>query len=157
MLESAYERDVFSGLRQGDFGSFGAKVELEIARGNLDDAMTALDNYVDHFSCEWCAFFQRARVFEHMDSLNKAVRYYQADLDNTVGYGVALRATMRAPTFFRLGEIHSQLGNIDSAIEAYQKFSDIWVDADDILQPQVQYARDRIDQLLIVKAREPVN
>ena len=85
------------------------------------------------------------------------------NFDSRFFYFKACRPDGRAQVFAtksefrRPDEIHSQLGNIDSAIEAYQKFSDIWVDADDILQPQVQYARDRIDQLLIVKAREPVN
>ncbi len=55
----------------------------------------------------------------------------------------------------RAMEMLSRLGRIDEAIEAYSVFADLWKDADPELQPQVRYARDRIDALLQQKAREP--
>lgn len=56
---------------------------------------------------------------------------------------------------FRLGELHEEQGNLDQAIHHYQKMVDRWKDADAILQPQVEEARRRIDQLLDQKAQEP--
>jgi len=125
------------------------------ARGDLAAGLAALDDFDARFKCDWCMFRERAEIMERMDSLDAAARYYQADLDNTIGYAAGFRSSTRAPTYFRLGEIHSQLGNITAALEAYQNFVDIWVDADANLQPQVQYAHDRIDQLLKRSVREP--
>jgi|GEM_PF-683307 len=56
---------------------------------------------------------------------------------------------------FHLGELHEQQGNLDQAIHHYQKMVDRWKDADAILQPQVEEARRRVDQLLDQKAQEP--
>ena len=104
-----------------------------------------------------CTYTILARVAEEEGDLSGAVGHYENHLDNTVAYGIDNRLAEKPYVYMRLGEIHSQLGNINKALEAYQNFVDIWVDADDILQPRVQYARDRIDQLLIQSTREPTN
>lgn len=52
-------------------------------------------------------------------------------------------------------ELHLQLGNIAEAVDAYEIFVDIWKDADAVLEPQVEYARDRINEFVAQTAREP--
>ncbi len=59
------------------------------------------------------------------------------------------------PTWERMGTLHDQLGHADEAIRYYGLFANIWRNADPDLQPRVQAARDRIEQLLDAKAREP--
>ncbi len=51
-------------------------------------------------------------------------------------------------------EIKKQLGNLAEKVDALTFFVDIGEDADVALQPQVDYARDRIDELDIQSARE---
>jgi eukaryotic-like serine/threonine-protein kinase len=52
-----------------------------------------------------------------------------------------------AGTFKRLGELYEAKGNTTKAIENYQKFIDLWKDADPELQPAVRSAKDRLEAL----------
>lgn len=56
----------------------------------------------------------------------------------------------------RVGQynIPEQLGYFTKKVDAFTFFVDIGEDADVALQPQVDYARDRIDELDIQSARE---
>ena len=47
------------------------------------------------------------------------------------------------------------IGNNAEAVDAYTNFVDIWKDANAVLQPQVEYARDRINELVTQSVREP--
>ncbi|MBW7932657.1 MAG: hypothetical protein H3C62_03400 [Gemmatimonadaceae bacterium] len=47
----------------------------------------------------------------------------------------------------RLGELYDAKGNTAKAVEHYQKFTDLWKDADPELQPKVREARARLDEL----------
>ena len=47
----------------------------------------------------------------------------------------------------RLGELYDAKGNTAKAIEHYEKFVDLWKDADPELQPKVREAKARLDAL----------
>ena len=47
----------------------------------------------------------------------------------------------------RLGELYDAKGNTPRAIEHYEKFVELWKDADPELQPKVKATRTRIDEL----------
>ncbi len=53
----------------------------------------------------------------------------------------------QAGSFKRLGELYEAKGNTAKAIENYQKFIDLWKDADPELQPAVRSAKARLDEL----------
>ena len=52
-----------------------------------------------------------------------------------------------ARIFERLGELHQKCGERQRAIEYYQRFVDLWKDADPELQPTVRDVRARIERL----------
>jgi tetratricopeptide (TPR) repeat protein len=53
-----------------------------------------------------------------------------------------------------LGDVSETLGRTDEAIRAYERFLELWSDADPELQPQVLEVRGRVDRLLAAKSRE---
>jgi tetratricopeptide (TPR) repeat protein len=52
-----------------------------------------------------------------------------------------------AGSYKRLGELYEAKGNASKAIENYQKFVDLWKDADPELQPAVRSAKARLEEL----------
>jgi len=52
-----------------------------------------------------------------------------------------------AGSYKRLGELYEAKGNASKAIENYQKFVDLWKDADPELQPTVRTAKARLEEL----------
>jgi len=54
----------------------------------------------------------------------------------------------RADAYVRLGTLYEQLGNRDRAVDYYNRFVDLWQDADPELQPQVDNVRQRIARLM---------
>jgi tetratricopeptide (TPR) repeat protein len=48
----------------------------------------------------------------------------------------------------RLGGLYEQSGNVESAVEHYNEFVELWKDADPELQPQVEDVRRRIARLV---------
>jgi tetratricopeptide (TPR) repeat protein len=47
----------------------------------------------------------------------------------------------------RLGELHDQQGNTERAIEYYNRFVELWQNAEPALQPQVEEIRNRLAEL----------
>ena len=60
-----------------------------------------------------------------------------------------------APSYFLQGKIHEQKGHIEKAIHFYTRFIKTWERADPELQPAVEDARERLDRLVLLQAREP--
>ena len=56
-------------------------------------------------------------------------------------------ALYEAGTYKRLGELYEAKGNTAKAIENYEKFVDLWKDAELALQPRVREVRARLDRL----------
>ena len=49
--------------------------------------------------------------------------------------------------YVRVGELYEQRGDRERAIDYYQRFVDLWLNADPELQPQVEEMRGRIARL----------
>ena len=66
-------------------------------------------------------------------------------------YRLDLDAEYLAGTYKRLGELYEAKGDKAKAIAYYQKFVDLWKNADPELQPQVAEARRRLARLAPVE------
>ncbi len=51
------------------------------------------------------------------------------------------------PALLQLGEIHEQLGNYRNAAMWYERFAELWQDADPEFQPSVEAARTKAEEL----------
>jgi hypothetical protein len=47
-----------------------------------------------------------------------------------------------------MGQLYEERDDIDRAVEYYNNFVDLWDEADESLQPQVQDVRNRIARLI---------
>ncbi len=79
---------------------------------------------------------KQGRDLGNRDLLNQALVWYETLSD---GWGEFLLA---APAHLRQGEIHAELGNRQEAIDHYERFEELWKNADEPLAKLVQRSRD---------------
>ncbi|MCZ6704560.1 MAG: tetratricopeptide repeat protein, partial [Bacteroidetes bacterium] len=153
-LRDEYERLVPERLRKGNLGRFQADAEILLAEGRLEEALETMQLSQSVDRCNACFYDKQARVLERMGSLEAALQLLEEFVDFSMAGPFWYLAPRQPIANLRLGELHARLGNIDKAIEAYTKFVNLWIEADDELQPQVQHSRDQIERLLDQSVRE---
>jgi tetratricopeptide (TPR) repeat protein len=99
------------------------------------------------------------RAYEAAGPVDSAIAAYEEYLRSSkVGFGAPTTSMMagahnpdaawRADTYVRLGTLYQQRGNRDLAVDYYNRFVDLWQDADPELQPRVEDVRRRIARLV---------
>ena len=154
-LKDEYEQLVPEDIRKGDLFRHQAEANILLAEDKVEEALSLMRKSQTDDRCYRCFYFDQALALERLDSLEAAVQKLSEFENLTQSGAFWYVGPDKAPTQLKLGELHTRLGNTDAAIEAFTKFVEIWRDADDVLQPQVQYARDEIDRLLELTLREP--
>ena len=99
---------------------------------------------------------REATGWQFMLPVNEVQRFWLADLNLELGdtekAELYYRSLMdRARAVLALARIRDEAGDTDEAAQLYARFIDLWKDADPQLQPTVQQARDRLQE--IVQAR----
>ncbi len=69
------------------------------------------------------------------------------DLGDLLGSGSRFDLAYLAPSQLRRAEIYERLGDHENALLHYNRFIELWKDADPELQPRVEAARRRLAQL----------
>jgi tetratricopeptide (TPR) repeat protein len=99
------------------------------------------------------------RAYEIAAQADSAIAAYEEYLRSSgvrigLGGGTSMMASAhnpdaawRADTYVRLGSLYEQRGNRDLAVDYYNRFVDLWQDADAELQPQVEDVKRRIARL----------
>jgi tetratricopeptide (TPR) repeat protein len=124
-----------------------ARGEVALAGGDFG---TAIDEFrqSDIGSCMVCAFPGLARAYERAGDRDSALAYYER-YAQTPSYS-RLRSVDQlflARSSERLGELYDEIGDPAEAATYYGKLVRLWTGADEELQPRVQRAERRLDEL----------
>lgn len=127
--------------------------------GDLEGAIRAMSNAfvqgVDLFNSElwWDPLLTRIQPYRFMARLHElngqpeeALRYYKA---------VVYHPEHQAIGWENAARMHADLGQTADAIRYYSLMMDNWKNADPVLQPRVEAARQEVERLLDIQAREP--
>ena len=122
-----------------------AEARVQWAAGDPETARARLDSLQ-----------REATGWQFMVPVNEIQRFWLADLNLELGdtedaelYYRSLMNSARA--VLAVARIRDEAGDTDEAAQLYARFIDLWKDADPQLQPTVQEARDRLQE--IVQAR----
>ncbi len=129
--------------------------------GQLDAALASFDNaqmYVNDV-CASCSNahsqtlnrFVRAEILFEQGRHEDALGWYGSLFDGDQWWG----AVHLGISTVRSAEIAEAAGNTAEAVRLYGKFLDLWKNAEPELQPLVEDARRRMDQLVAAGSREP--
>ena len=150
-LIARYEAEVTETVRQqaGERAKWhGARGALALAEGRPEDA-------IDEFrlvqelvpQCQLCGLVELARSFDAAGMPDSAVVYYEQYLTTPVLFRAGQDNVNVWLVMRRLGELYEQLGDTERALLYYDRFVDLWRDADPELQPQVHEIQERMARL----------
>ncbi len=118
------------------------------AEGRWREAAMAYDDYRTRMKCPPCTLTDAARAWDRAGEADSAlVRYERSVTQPDARTNTGDENWTLGPTYRRLGEMYEAKGNRAKALEYYGEFTELWRDADPVLQPQVKEARARMAAL----------
>jgi tetratricopeptide (TPR) repeat protein len=125
----------------------GAHGLVALTEDRLSDAIDELRR-ADEGPCTVCALPLLARAYDLHAQTDSAIATYERYLTTPLIFRLVVDWWALPPTYKRLGELYEQRGERQKAVEYYDRFVDLWEEADPELQPQVEDVRQRIARLI---------
>ena len=131
-----------------------ARGELALAEGRYEDAVREF-RASDIGACSVCALPGLARAYEAAGEADSAIailrRYVETPSSERLRSGgtesTGVDHTFLGPSLERLAQLYDARGNAAQADIYYARFAQLWKDADPALQPRVEAAQRRLDQI----------
>ncbi len=145
-LLAAYRREIPEEARRLQPNRHRAVGWMALATGEFDQAIAAFRAF-DESGCGSCGVYELAHTFDMAGNVDSAVVIYERAVAARV---LNLRWHFRwlPVAYRRLGELYEQRGDREKAIDYYNRFVDLWQDADPELQPQVEDVKQRLARLV---------
>lgn len=125
-----------------------ARGEIALAEGRHLDAIEAFRRS-DRGYCRLCALPYLARAYDAAGQVDSARAVYERYLDTPGPFRVWTGDAFHRGTILeRLGRLHEDAGEVDEAAKYYAMFTELWANADEVLQPRVRAAQTRLEEIL---------
>ena len=98
--------------------------------------------------CTPCRYRQIASLLDEAGSADSAIVYYERYLEAPFNFRFFVDSENLAPAHERLGQLYDARGDLENAALHYARFVDLWEDADSVLQPRVETARARLQDIV---------
>jgi len=99
-------------------------------------------------TCKACAMAAVGRAFDAAGQRDSAIYWGEQYLTSNDRYRLYEDYVALAPTYRRMGELYEDQGNREKAASYYQKFIDLWRNADPDLQPQVADVKKKLARVV---------
>ena len=146
-LMAEYEREIPEPVRRGQAGRHGAAAVIAVFEGRGQDAIAGFRAWYDEDNCAACGLYELGKAYDQTGQADSALAVYERAV---AANGMSLlldQATSLGLIYKRVGELYDQRGDRAQARDYYNRFVDLWKDADPDLQPQVRDVRARIVRL----------
>jgi tetratricopeptide (TPR) repeat protein len=125
-----------------------AEAWIDVAEGRYAEAIPVLRSSDRGYGCDICIDLSVGTAFDQAGQPDSAVVYYERYLAPTQNWRAYTDAAWRGWTLERLGQLYDELGNPEQAAGYYAAFVELWSEADPELQPRVQAARARMEEIV---------
>jgi tetratricopeptide (TPR) repeat protein len=123
------------------------RARLARAEGRPLDALTE-SRTLPPWTCAPCRAWVDGRLFDEAGQADSAVVAYERYLEVPYNFRLGPDSEWLGPTLERLGQLYDERGDLENAALYYARFVELWEDADPELQPRVQTARARMQQIV---------
>jgi len=126
---------------------------IALAEGRLQEAIEEF-RLSDDGPCIICRLPWLARAYDAAGNADSALALFERYLTIPWPERLPLEFGHLAHAYVRMGDLYAERGDREGAVEYYNRFVDLWNDADPELQPQVEEVRRRI-VVLVAEPRLP--
>jgi len=131
-----------------------AEGEIAVAEGRYEDAIRAFRRSF-RGECRICGMAGLAYAYDRAAQPDSALavteRFATTPFADRyapyVAYSYALGPGV-GPAYERVAQLADELGDLEKAAEYYARFVELWAEADDELQPRVQAAQARLEEIV---------
>ncbi|CAN5632941.1 hypothetical protein BH23GEM10_BH23GEM10_00350 [soil metagenome] len=121
---------------------------IAVVEQRFEEGVRDLRRAADLDFCRLCVLPHLAAAYEAAGMPDSAVATYRRYVDEPAYTRAGTDATYLGPTYERLADLYDQRGDTNNAALFAAKLTELWADADPVLQPRVQAARGRLQQLV---------
>jgi tetratricopeptide (TPR) repeat protein len=143
---SEYEQEVPELIRDKSTSYRRALGSIASAEARYEEAAAEFRRS-DFGGCTHCALPGLADVYDRAGERDSAIAVRERYLAVSSFGRTFWDDTVLGPALERLGQLYDEAGDRDKAVEYYARFVELWADADPELQPRVEAAQRRIDEI----------
>jgi len=118
-----------------------------VSEGSFEAALELI-RQVDLPGCAECRYVPKAQIFDQLGVRDSALAMYTGYLELYSDGRAAWDNELRGPTLERVGQLYDEAGDLENAAVYYARFVELWADADAELQPRVEVARARLEEII---------
>ncbi|MCL7971573.1 MAG: tetratricopeptide repeat protein [marine benthic group bacterium] len=149
-LIAEMEAEVPTEYRSGEaVDDFRRNIEVAnlMSEGRYEAALE-LVRQVDLPGCMQCRYVPKAQIFDQLGARDSALAMYTGYLELYAHDRAGWDNELRGPTLERVGQLYDEAGDLENAAVYYARFVDLWAEADAELQPRVDAARTRLEEII---------
>jgi tetratricopeptide (TPR) repeat protein len=121
--------------------------ELALQRGDFDEAIDLLRG-MERSVCQPCGHLWMGRAADMAGRPEAAIAAYEAYMGRPWAMRSILDGFALGSVLERLGQLHDEQGDTEQAAVYYAQFTDLWSEADPSVQPRVEAARARLEEIV---------
>ena len=125
-----------------------AEAWIDVAEGRHAEAIPVLRVSDRGYGCDICTDLSVGTAFDLAGQPDSAVLYFERYLAPRQNWRTYVDVSWRAWTLERLGQLYDEMGDLDQAAGYYGMFVELWKEADPELQPRVQAAQARLEDIV---------
>jgi tetratricopeptide (TPR) repeat protein len=149
---TAFESEIPTELREAERPDYHrALAEIALAEARAEDAIDEFGRS-DTGYCILCPLPGLARAHETAGDTDAAIVAYERYVETPWFYrffgNEYAQGPLLGPAYERLGQLHYEEGDLESAAKYYAMFVELWAEADEELQPRVRTAQARLEEIV---------
>jgi len=124
-----------------------AEAHLSAARGDVDQALALLEG-MERTTCKACGYVWTGLIADAAGRPQEALEAYEKYVVRPWWVRTIVDSWTLGSVLERLGQLHDEQGDPQKAAVYYAQFVDLWANADADVQPRVEAARARLQEIV---------
>ena len=118
--------------------------------GRYDEAIATLRRR-ENRACTLCRYSPLAQVYDQAGARDSAIAHYERYVNAFESHRAFWDASRLGPALERLAVLHDEAGDLENAALYYARFVELWNEADPELQPRVEAAQQRLNEIFAAR------